>query len=213
MATTKDNGWLRQLGFRIGARMHRSALRRMSKERPLLVLASGYRMDALVRLARVEAPELPWTIRGEVGGATGPVKMLSRAVRGMTGISNNQDGGVYLGEVWPQVLTRATKEDRSFTAEMTSRLESLAQEIEGEPEFFSHNGVSFGPQFAAKVRNGIAPPLRQQQREIKAADELLDLLNPRLVMTPFGREGVSKGTNPTPGRSHPSIPGASPRLW
>ena len=186
-ASPKGGRLLRRLAFRLGAHLHRTALRKMSRDRPLLVLSSGYRMDALVRLAREEAPELLWTIRGEVADGTGPARMLRRAVRGMAGLLNHQNGGAYLGEVWPQVLERAMGEDRTFTAELTSKLESLAQQIEAEPQLFSHNGVPFGPQFAAKVRNGIAPAIRRQHLEVKAADELLELLRPRLVMTPFGR--------------------------
>lgn len=178
---------LRRLVFRVGANFHRSALRRMRQTGPILVLASGYRMDALVRLAREQAPELPWTIRGESGRGYRLFQILRSLLRGMTGISKNQKNNVYIGEVWPQILERAQEDDPASTAKLTSSLEELAQEIEREPNFFRHNGVSFGSYFAGKVRTGIAMALQQQQRDIKADNELLELLQPRLVMTPFGR--------------------------
>lgn len=188
-ASRQKESLLKRLGIRAGAVLHRSVLRRMAKRRPLFVLSSAYRMDALVHLAVKEAPELPWTIRGGVASDSGPVKMARMAIRGLGGGrgSSNKNGQDFIGEVWPQVLERALGEDFGFVSELKEKLDRLADEVDGNTEFFSHRGIGFGRYLAGKIRNGIYQAMRRQHREIRAADELLELLKPRLVMTPFGR--------------------------
>lgn len=183
----KSTRWLKWLGYRVGAHLHRSALRRMGRNRPLLALTRGYRMEALVGQLREQTPELPWTVPGMSSGRQRPAEMLRQVVQGIRGNSKTAAGQVFMAEVWPQVLQRATGEDEAFVTELTNKLNSLSEAITEERDLFSHRGVYFGAQVAAKIRNGIGPIIRLQHQEIRAIDEMLGLLRPRFVITPFGR--------------------------
>ena len=188
----KDQGvrGLKRLGYKVGARLHRAALRRMGRSRPLLAVSGMYRMEALVRRARRDAPEFPWVVRGESAGALGPLRgtaLLRRGLQALTAGTGKNGERPYLGEAWVSLLERSAQEDPSFVASLTSALDGLAQEVEKETELFSHRGILFGRYYAAKVRTGIATAMRRQHLEVRALDETLQLLQPRLVMTPFGR--------------------------
>lgn len=179
--------WLKRGAFKLGGHLHRSALRRLGQKQPLLSLTHTYRMDRLVQQARREVPDLPWVVLGETDGPLRGPTLLRTALRAVApGLMSPADE-LYLGEAWLQILERTTREDRVFARDLSAALNMIANAVEEETEMFSHREVSFGPQFAAKIRSGIAPAMRTMHREISAFDEMLSLLRPRLVMTPFGR--------------------------
>jgi hypothetical protein len=144
-------------------------------------------MDALVKEARLAIPGLKWVVLGESGGSTRGVNLLRRAIQAVTAGLGGANGHLYLGEVWPQVLERGIAEDSNFADALARSLDSLAQEVERQPDMFSHRGVPFGTHFAAKIRTGISEALRRMHREVLALDQVLELLKPRMVVTPFGR--------------------------
>ncbi|MDP6550229.1 MAG: hypothetical protein QF659_09175, partial [Dehalococcoidia bacterium] len=178
---------LKRLGYMVGARLHRAALRRMGRNRPLLALTRLYRMDALVQRARREAPELPWVVRGESSGSPSGTALLRRGLQALTAGLGKNGGRRYLGEAWITLLERGAREDPSFVASLTGALDGLAGVVEKKTELFSHRDIHFGPYYAAKIRTGITGAMRRQHLEIRSLDETLQLLRPRLVMTPFGR--------------------------
>ena len=180
--------WLHSLGYRLGAPLHRAALRRLGKRQPLLVLTHGHRMNALVEQARKEAPEYPWVVRGESGRSTRGVTLLLRALRGATAGLSRDNGSLYIGEVWHQVLAGNLKGQPSFNASLSHTLERLAVDVEREEELFTHQGVPFGVHYAHKLRTGILNAISDLHREVCAIDQVLSLLHPRLVMAPFGRK-------------------------
>ena len=179
--------WLGQMGYTVGAALHRRALRRMGRQHPLLVLSHAYRMDALVAQARKAVAELPWAVLGERGGALKRTALVRRALEAITAGSATNNGRLHIGEVWLGLLERSTPGDREFVAELDRTIAGLVSEVEGPSNLFSHRGVSFAPYYAAKIRSGIATAMRRLHREVLAWDEVLTLLQPRMVMAPFGR--------------------------
>jgi hypothetical protein len=144
-------------------------------------------MDALVQEARVAASGLEWVVLGEGLGSLHGVNLLRRALHAFTAGLGGSNGRLYQGEVWPQVLGRTIAEDSKFAGALARSLDSLAQEVERNGELFSHRGTAFGPHFAAKIRTGINEAMRRTHREVRALDQVLELLKPRMVVTPFGR--------------------------
>ena len=126
-------------------------------------------------------------VRGESSETLRGAALLRRGLQALTAGTGKNGKGRYLGEAWVTLLERSAREDPSFIASVTSTLDGLAREVEKETELFSHRDISFGPHYAAKVRTGIASAMRRQHLEVRALDETLELLRPRLVMTPFGR--------------------------
>ncbi|MCL0054239.1 hypothetical protein M1N45_04525, partial [Dehalococcoidia bacterium] len=88
------------------------------------------------------------------------------------------------------LLERAVKVDRGFSGQIQAALDGLADDVERDTDFFSHQEVKFGRQFAAKLRHGIGPAMHRLHRQVAAGDEMLRLLNPRMVLTPFGRRSM-----------------------
>jgi hypothetical protein len=113
--------------------------------------------------------------------------LLRRAFQAVTAGLRGANGHLYMGEVWPQLLERGIAEDSKFADDLARSLDSLAQEVERDSELFSHRGVAFGPHFAAKIRTGISEAMRRTHRGVLALDQVLKLLKPRMVVTPFGR--------------------------
>jgi len=197
--------WLKWLITGVGGRLQRSALRRMRGERPLLSLTRGFRMDTIVRQAREGAPELPWVVMGEGARALGGVDALRRALGAVKPRAASSNGNVYMGEAWLRVLEWTTKEDPEFLERLSTGLDKLCQEIEDADELFSHAGVPFGSQLASKIRSGIGSAIRIVHREVCAYDEVLSLLSPRLVITPFGRRSQHALGELTQRRGIPSL--------
>jgi hypothetical protein len=113
--------------------------------------------------------------------------MLKRAYQAVTAGMGRANGAVYTGEVWPQVLQSSYQGKSADSTDLDKALGSLAQRVEQESGLFCHQGVKFAPYFAAKIRSGIGLAMLRLGREIRAIDEMLELLNPSLVVTPFGR--------------------------
>jgi hypothetical protein len=186
----RQTGWLGQMAYKLGAVLHRRTLRRMGRHRPLLALTHAYRTDALVAQAKKEAPELPWAVLGERGGSLRGAAFVGRAFQAITAGSDKGNGHTYMGEVWLNVLERTAQENRGFVDELERTLAGLAENAEQQTDLFSHRGVSFAPYYAAKIRSGIGQAMRRMYREVLARDEMLKLLQPRLVMSPFGRRSA-----------------------
>lgn len=179
--------WLGRLAYSVGGRLHRGALQRIGRSRPLLSLAHTYRMDGLARQVMASAPELPWVFRSEAGGWRGVAAWVQRGFQAATAGLAKTNGRAHLGEVWLPLLERSAKEDLSFVPGISDALNTIAEGIEKETGLFSHRGVTFAPYLAAKIRTGIGSAVRSLHREITALDDMLELLRPRLVVTPFGR--------------------------
>ena len=179
--------WMKWIIRGIGGRMQRSALRKLGKQRPLLSLTRNYRMDAVVREARDGTPQLPWVIMADGAWALNPVQLAKKAIKAVTPGSTTKQGDNYLGETWLRVLEWTTREDPEFKGNASRCIQSICREIEADRDTFTHMGVSFGPQFASKLRGGILGGLPTIHREVCAYDEVINLLKPRLIMAPFGR--------------------------
>ena len=108
----------------------------------------------------------------------------------MTAGIGKGNGRPYMGEIWLRVLQESIEEDPDFARRATKAVNHLAEEVEAEKRLFSHREVYFGDHFAAKLRTGIGSAIRYLQREIAALDEVLDLVKPRMVVTPFGRRSL-----------------------
>ena len=190
MDKQSERSWLRPFAFRVGGWLHRTSLRRMGKRRPFLAITHGYRGDSLVEQTRKVIPDIPWVIRGEKGGSLGKSAMLRRGSLLLTAGLGNSNGRLYMGEIWLRVLQESMGEDQDFAEGATQAVNQLADEVEAEKGLFSHREIFFGDHFAAKLRTGIGSSIRYLQREIAALDEVLDLVKPRMVVTPFGRRSL-----------------------
>ena len=181
------SGWLGSLAFRIGAELHRATLRRLGATRPLMAVTRGYQLEQLARSSMETSPDLPWVVWGELPRGISLSQRLRKAFAAVAGTGSGDSQDVFRGEVWPQILERATKEDPEFKSRLGAQLDNLTHRITTERELFSHRGVCFGEQLANKILNGIGPELLGQYREISALVEVLDLVKPRLLVAPFGR--------------------------
>ena len=188
--TYKEAAWPKKLAYRLGAHLHRSALRRLGKARPVLTPVHANRMDVLVGQARKDLPDVPWMVFGTDGGSLSPMNLLRKAAKavvpGMAGPASEP----YLGEVWYQILERAASEDGAFVKGLDECLESIAGQADQGGSLFTHRQVNFGPMYASKLRSGIKPAVRKLHRQIKALDEVLDLAHPRAIVTPVGRRSL-----------------------
>lgn len=180
-------GWLRRLGYGVGASLHRAAIRRMGDQHPILVLTHGYHMDVLVKEAQDQFPDLKWVIRGERAGVQGKAAQVRLAFHAVTAGLGKNSKGLYMGEVWDQVVSLANGKTSEFDATLENTLDNLAQRVEEASDIFRHRGVGFAPQFAAKIRTGIAHTMRKLHRDVAATDEVLTLLRPSLVISPSAR--------------------------
>ena len=187
---SNGQSFLRPLGFRVGGWLYRTALRRMGNHRPFMAITHGYRGDFLSQEVREAHPEIPWVIRGEKGGSLSKGDMLRRGLQLMTAGIGKGNGRQYMGEFWLRVLQESMKEDPDFSGRAAKEVDNLAEEVKAEKGLFSHRDVFFGDHFAAKLRTGIGSAIRYLQREIAALDEVLDLVKPRMVVTPFGRRSL-----------------------
>jgi len=161
-------GWLRRLGIKAGARLHRAALRRMSRHRPLLAVSHGNRMDALVGNARREAPDLDWVVRGEISSPMSRVEMLRRGWQAITAGAARGNGHQYIGEVWYQALAQDRRADPAFVEDLKRALDHLAAEIQSHADLFAHQDIGFADYYASKVSTGIRTALVRMHSEISS---------------------------------------------
>ena len=180
----------RWLGYSLGAVLHRAALRRMGRRRPLLAITRGYRMDSLVQQTKEQMPNLPWVVLGEGGGSLQGSALVSRVIQAVTAGLRSVNGRIYEGEIWLSVLIHGIREDPRWADNIGRALDDLAEDVEREEELFNHRNVAFGPYLAAKLRTGIATATQQLPKEVRALDEMLSLLRPRFILTPFGRRSA-----------------------
>lgn len=185
--STLSGGWLTKLGDSVGGRLHRAALRRMGRHRPLWARTHSYRMDALVHQTLTEFPDLPWVVQGEGGGSTQGMARLLRGWKAVTSGFGQPNGHAYMGEIWGQLLVQGAPPDHQFSTKMGQWLDEVDQELARNEDLFSYQAVYFGQYVMAKLREGIGPALSQLQRETWALNETLSLLRPRLVVSPAGR--------------------------
>ena len=182
----RDYLGIRRLVYTMGAHLHRRALRKLGRKRPLISLTRGYRMDTLVSQAMQHLPQLPWAVVGEGARSSRGIALLRRALQAITAGSEGRKG-LYIGEVWLRFLEQTLADDPDFAADLADQLNRLARDVEAETELFTHRGVPFGQPLATKLRSGIGPEIGRMNREIRALDNALEVLQPRLLLTPFGR--------------------------
>lgn len=186
----KNISWPQRLVYKLGAHFHRSALRRMAKARPVLTPTHSNRMDNLVDQVRSEFPAIPWLVFGSNNGSLSRRDLLRKAARAVIPGMTEPESVRYAGEIWYQVLERAADEDRSFVRQLNWCLDQIAMSSDRDGTLFTHRHVDFGSIYAAKLRQGILPEVRKLHREIKAMDQVLDLVRPRAVVTPIGRRSL-----------------------
>lgn len=189
--TDRDNNpvlsGIRRLGLQIAAVLHRRTLRRLGKLGPLLSLTHAYRMDDLAAECQYTSDGLPWVVLGEGGSSLRGSNLASRALGALAGGVFQKRFGPYEAEVWLSLLERTVDDDPEFTTRLQENLDTIASAAEEDTDMFSHRDVEFGRAYADKLRSGIGPAIQQLHRQVAAADEMLNLLRPRFMLTPFGR--------------------------
>ena len=180
--------WTRGIAWRVASRLHQGTLRRLGRSAPLLALTHTYRMDGLVAEVQRQLPHVPWVVIGGGEGSLPWMAQVRRVFRAFTAGLGSRNGDQYQGEVWLPLLERPNREDHAFVSKLTQRLEALAVEVEGQRVLFSHRGVFFGDLVASRMRTGIMSSMHQLHRQVAAVNGMLELLRPRLIMAPFGRE-------------------------
>ena len=180
--------WPELTVHRIGGWLHRKELRRMGLSTPLLTFSDAYRMNTLVEGIQKELPHIPWVVRGSAGRSKGLANIVSKVFRALIPAQSNHRDDQYMGEVWPTLLEHNNRPDHKFASDLNRCLNDLAEEVGQEEELFSHRDVFFGKFLASKIRTGIMSGMRKLHMQVIGLDEMLELLQPRMIVTPVGRE-------------------------
>ena len=176
---------------RLGVHLHRRALRRLSKEHPILVVSSGYQMQSLFTSAKVDMPKLRCVVFGELAKGSSLIKISQKIVNAIIPtLKLGCQNSAFDGEVWTKVLAQDSLRDERFIVDLTRCLENIMYHVEHDSDLFSHMGINFGHQFADKLRSGIGKAIFELNCEIDAMDQTLSILQPKSIVTPLGRRGI-----------------------
>jgi hypothetical protein len=187
-ATLNKPSWTELTAHRIGGWLHRKELRRMGLSAPLLTFSNAYHMDTLVEGIQKELPHIPWVVRGNAGKSKGALTLVYKAFQALTGIRASLSDDQYIGQAWPTLLEQNNRPDHKFESDLNQCLNDLVEEVNQEKELFSHRDIFFGKFLVSRLRTGIMSSMRKLHIQAKALDEMLELLQPRMIVTPVGRE-------------------------
>lgn len=182
-------------GISAVARMlYRAYLRSLAKDRPLMTVATGYRMGTVIEQAEAALPGQRWLVvtRLKKQPPAGVALLeAARAWRSRFIRSRFIQGGSGRDTITPvrlDLLLPGSEKVDGKRRRLEQTLNAIAGMVEAAPSIFSHHGMSFADLFARKIRVGIAPALYLLQRQAVAVYQLLRDLKPRLVIGPFSRE-------------------------
>ena len=195
-ASSRDGSWLlrtvRKFSYRLGSTLHRAALKRFGTRRPILALTRAYQMESLISRIRMVDKNVNCLVIGSGSGSMGGPKFLTRVFQTITARSGKTDKGLFEGEVWLQLLQRDMQEEPDFVLKLEKLIGAIADigDIKST-SMFTYRQVPFHDIFVNKLRKGIQSAMLKMHREILAIEDLLTLLNPRLIITPFGRRELN----------------------